>query len=268
MSFKIIKRILLYLFLVTHMCAGDEEFREAFESSTIMDSTFILYDKKINLETSNKIMVEVPSFTENSFVVPISIKSKIPLKSIAIMQEIKGNKSLIAFIKIAREKEVNYKLKMKLGTDFHGKIITISEGFSGKFYKTVNKVSGRMQCCYGCEDSITLSSEDINLRRKSLEKNIKYKLRLSKNKERVLFMSTLPSFSYAESLSFGLPVQFSTYLQLSQENEVIEEVYLSQYISYHLFFGFSSIGFKEEEPIDIFIKNINGDIIEFQLEVG
>ena len=275
MKLEIIKKAFVLLSLVMTLQASDEiereNYTEAWKSTTIKETLFELYGKELVLEEIKEINVTVPPISENGRVIPFSIKSEIPLKSIAIMQEIKGNKSLIAFIKIPKSKRVNYNLRLNLGSSFNGKVITVSEGVSGQFYKTINRVNARFNCCFGCLDSneVIYTKEQIEAKRNSLKdkKNRKYKLRLNQKKKMLVFLSLFTSCNYKESKDYGLPVQFTTHLKFSQDNQTIVEIYTSEYISDYLYFKFDSRDINTEEPLSLFITNINGNIIEEQSNI-
>jgi len=115
------------------------DFRETkpdtWKAHTSEDAIKALYGD-IKLEESG-IVIKAPKVASNGGAVPITIKSDIAAKSVAIFQNM-NPESAVAVFTIAEGGIVDYFLKMKLkatdANEGNGLITVILEGVDGKFY--------------------------------------------------------------------------------------------------------------------------------------
>ncbi len=109
---------------------------DAWKAKTVEDAIKALYGD-IKPEESG-ITVKAPKVASNGGAVPVTIKSDIDAKTVAVFQNM-DPESAVAVFNVPENGIVDYFLKMKLkATDANGgngMITAIAEGKDGKFYK-------------------------------------------------------------------------------------------------------------------------------------
>lgn len=109
---------------------------DAWKAKTVDDAIKALYG---DIKPEEKgVRVKAPKVASNGGAVPVTIKSDIPAKTVAVFQNM-DPESAVAVFNVPENGIVDYFLKMKLkATDENGgngKITAILEGTDGKFYK-------------------------------------------------------------------------------------------------------------------------------------
>jgi len=109
------------------------DFRETkpdtWTAKTVEDSIKALYGD-VKLEESG-VKVKAPTVAANGGAVPVSVKSDIPAKTVALFQDA-NPEAAVAVFSVAEGGIVDYSLKIKMKST--GKITAILEGTDGKFY--------------------------------------------------------------------------------------------------------------------------------------
>ncbi len=92
------------------------------------------------------ISVKAPKIASNGGAVPVTVKSGLDLKSLAIFQDANPEAAIAAFT-IPEGAIVNYMFKIKMKGS--GEITVIGEGKDGKFYKASQKLEVALGGCEG-----------------------------------------------------------------------------------------------------------------------
>jgi len=92
------------------------------------------------------ISVKAPKIASNGGAIPVTIKSGLDLKSVAIFQDANPESAVVVFT-IPATGIVNYMTKIKMQGS--GEITVIGEGKDGKFYKTSQKLEVALGGCEG-----------------------------------------------------------------------------------------------------------------------
>jgi len=130
------------------------DFRETkpktWTAKKVEDSIKELYGE-IKVEEKD-VKVKAPKIASNGGAVPISFKTDIPAKSVAVFQDM-NPESTVAVFTIPDDAIVDYALKIKLkNTDENkgnGTITVIVEGKDGKFYKGTKSLNVAKGGCEG-----------------------------------------------------------------------------------------------------------------------
>jgi len=109
---------------------------DAWKAKTVDDAIKALYG---DIKPEEKgVTVKAPKVASNGGAVPVTIKSDIPAKTVALLQNM-DPESAVAVFNVPENGIVDYFLKIKLkATDENGgngEITAILEGTDGKFYK-------------------------------------------------------------------------------------------------------------------------------------
>ena len=91
--------------------------------------------------------VKAPKIASNGGAIPVTIKSSLELKSLAIFQDANPESAVVVFTIPAGTKKINYMTKIKMKAS--GEITIIGEGVDGKFYKTTQKLEVALGGCEG-----------------------------------------------------------------------------------------------------------------------
>jgi len=245
------KKIILYLLLTTILFSEEYALKEVWKLTDINETIKTLYGKDIRLKTDDKVSLIVPALAENPFLIPLTIKSAISLKSIAILQKVKDNKNLIAFIKTPSDSNLLYRLRLNLEQGiFLGEIIVIFEGIDGKFYLDKKTVRASQRCCFGCGDE-NLSKLILKKKKELFQiENTSEKIRLRVKNKNIKFLLRLPIVNKKESKKYNLPLNYIKYIRCEQDKNILMEIYMNHY-SYLM--KFSSTEFVNDKHIDFFI---------------
>lgn len=109
---------------------------EAWKSSSIDDAAMGLYgrEKFATIQKSADIGLIVPKVTvADSENIPISIRSNIKAKTIAIFQDA-NPKSLVAVFHVSEDSMIAYELNIRM--EFKGTVFAVIEGLDGRLYYT------------------------------------------------------------------------------------------------------------------------------------
>jgi sulfur-oxidizing protein SoxY len=118
---------------------------DAFTAHNVTDSIKALYGD-VKAEESDKLTVKAPDIASNGGAIPVTIKSSLDLKSLAIFQDA-NPESAVAVFTIPAGAIVNYMTKIKMKGS--GEITIIAEGKDGKFYKASKKLEVALGGCEG-----------------------------------------------------------------------------------------------------------------------
>jgi len=117
---------------------------DAFTAHNVADAIKALYGDIKTVE--GDITVKAPKIASNGGAIPVSIKSGLELKSVAIFQDANPESAVVVFT-IPATGIVNYMTKIKMKGN--GEITVIGEGKDGKFYKTSQKLQVALGGCEG-----------------------------------------------------------------------------------------------------------------------
>ena len=88
---------------------------------------------------SGKITLKIPSTAENGAVIPVNIKSKVKLESIAVFQDV-NPRSAVAVISVPTNAIINYNLRLKMKGNTTSYITVMARDTEGKLYKETHKI--------------------------------------------------------------------------------------------------------------------------------
>jgi sulfur-oxidizing protein SoxY len=117
---------------------------DAFTAHNVADAIKALYGDIKTVE--GDISVKAPKIASNGGAIPVTIKSGLDLKSVAIFQDA-NPESAVAVFTIPAAGVVKYMTKIKMKAS--GEITIIGEGKDGKFYKTSQKLQVALGGCEG-----------------------------------------------------------------------------------------------------------------------
>ncbi len=240
-----------------------KNFPKAWKTYGVDETIKALYGKNIVFEESSENYVTIPKMVSNSERVPISIKSGLKLKSIAIMQEKEAHTGLMAVIKTSKNQAVDYKLNVAFGrSNLDGKPVIVTvvlEDVNGKFYKYSDKLEFAIGGCspeLGLDCTIPVTKLDI--------KKLHLTFGVNSKKMKIGFKSTVVNYKKSHNEKFGLKKvlvpQYISKLTLKKKKNLLTEVYLSQHIPSVFFLNFSSKYLSKGDVIDIRIEDIYGKI--------
>jgi len=104
-----------------------------------------LYGKITPVESTD-IKLKAPKVASNGGAIPVSIKTDIPAKSIAIFQDV-NPESAVAIFEIPEGTRADFSLKIKMKKS--GSITAVVEGKDGKFYSTKLSLEVALGGCEG-----------------------------------------------------------------------------------------------------------------------
>ncbi len=108
----------------------------AWNASSINDAAMALYgrEKFATIQKSTEIELMVPkAIVRDPENIPITIRSKIKAKTLAIFQDA-NPKSLVAVFHVSEDSVIAYELNIKMA--FKGTVFALIEGLDGKLYYT------------------------------------------------------------------------------------------------------------------------------------
>ena len=117
---------------------------DTFTAHNVADAIKGLYGDIKTVE--GDISVKAPKIASNGGAIPVTIKSGLDLKSIALFQDA-NPESAVAVFTIGEGMIVNYMTKIKMKGP--GEITIIAEAKDGKFYKTSQKLDVALGGCEG-----------------------------------------------------------------------------------------------------------------------
>ena len=95
---------------------------------------------------SGDIKLKAPKVASNGGAIPVSVKTDIPAKSIAIFQDV-NPEAAVAIFEVPEGTEANFSLKIKMKKS--GSITAVVEGKDGKFYTTKLSLEVALGGCEG-----------------------------------------------------------------------------------------------------------------------
>ena len=117
----------------------------AWTAKTVPTAIEALYGKITPTESAN-IKLKAPKVASNGGAIPVSVKTDIPAKSIAIFQDVNPEATVVVF-DVPEGAEANFSLKIKMKKS--GTITTVVEGKDGKFYTTKLSLEVALGGCEG-----------------------------------------------------------------------------------------------------------------------
>lgn len=155
-------RILLVILLVIYNLNG-EDFRKTHPDmwqSTTMDSAIKSLYGHTKIIPDSRVFLKAPKVAANGGAVPVTIKTTIPAKSVAIFQD-SNPKSAVAVFNVAKDAIVNYTIKIKLKST--GTILAVVEGLDGNLYGTAIIVEVAVGSCDGGGDGTSYTPSSTPL---------------------------------------------------------------------------------------------------------
>lgn len=116
----------------------------AWTAKTVPAAIEALYGKITPVE--GDIKLKAPKVASNGGAIPVSVKTDIPAKSIAIFQDV-NPESAVAVFEVPEGTEANFSLKIKMKKS--GSITAVVEGKDGKFYETKLSLEVALGGCEG-----------------------------------------------------------------------------------------------------------------------
>ncbi|SFV69173.1 Sulfur oxidation protein SoxY [hydrothermal vent metagenome] len=142
------KFTLAVLFLATSL-AYAENYRitnpEAWEAVKTADAIKALYGTNVTHEDA-RLKVIAPKLAENGGSIPISIKSTIPAKSIAVFQDA-NPRALTTIFSVNDNEKSNYALRIKMRQTANMTVVV--EGLDGKLYAYAKEIDVSIGGCGG-----------------------------------------------------------------------------------------------------------------------
>jgi Ca-activated chloride channel family protein len=128
------KKTLLLLLLHTLLFGVDYRTLkpDAWSATTVSDALKALYDTNITQPDLKRITLKAPKVASNGGSIPLLVKTTIPAKSIAILND-SNSQSLISVFSLSKENQ-SYPLAMKIRMAQSGTIWAVVEGLDGKLY--------------------------------------------------------------------------------------------------------------------------------------
>ncbi|SFV62413.1 Sulfur oxidation protein SoxY [hydrothermal vent metagenome] len=118
---------------------------DTWTSKNVADAVKALYGDVKPVE--GDISVKAPKIASNGGAVPVTIKSGLELKTVALFQDVNPEAAVAVFTVPAGTKKVNYMIKIKMKAS--GSVTVIGEGVDGKFYKASQKLDVALGGCEG-----------------------------------------------------------------------------------------------------------------------
>ena len=113
-----------------------KSYTRAWQASSVNEAAMALYgrEKFATIQKSTAIELQVPKpIVEDRENIPISIRSKLKAKTVAIFQDT-NPRSLVAVFHVAEEGMVDYELTIRMA--FKGTLFVVIEGVDEKLYYT------------------------------------------------------------------------------------------------------------------------------------
>ena len=118
---------------------------DAWTAKTVPAAIEALYGKITPTESAD-IKLKAPKVASNGGAIPVSVKTDIPAKNIAIFQDA-NPEATVAVFDIPEGTEANFSLKIKMKKS--GSITAVVEGKDGKFYTTKLSLEVALGGCEG-----------------------------------------------------------------------------------------------------------------------
>jgi len=118
---------------------------DAWTAHNVADGIKALYGE-VTLTPSDDLTVKAPKIASNGGAIPVTIKSSLDLKSVAIFQDA-NPESAVAVYTIAAGGIVDFMTKIKMKAS--GEITIVAEGNDGKFYSASQKLEVALGGCEG-----------------------------------------------------------------------------------------------------------------------
>jgi len=118
---------------------------DAWTAKTVQTAIEALYGKTTPVD-SKEIKLKAPKVASNGGAIPVSIKTDIPAKSIAVFQDV-NPESAVAIFEVPEGTNADFSLKIKMKKS--GSITAVVEGKDGKLYQTKLSLEVALGGCEG-----------------------------------------------------------------------------------------------------------------------
>ena len=118
---------------------------DAWTAKTVQTAIEALYGKTTPVD-SKDIKLKAPKVASNGGAIPVSIKTDIPAKSIAVFQDV-NPESAVAIFEVPEGTNADFSLKIKMKKS--GSITAVVEGKDGKLYQTKLSLEVALGGCEG-----------------------------------------------------------------------------------------------------------------------
>ena len=217
------------------------------------DAIEAMYGKKVNIQKdkSHRFLRYQVNHGGHSQIRKLWLLKK--MKSLALFQEVKGERSFIAFFLIADFIKNHYDLEIKVNEAKDIKLIFVSEYIDGRVEAIEHKMLGTFFCREGDSrldfyDLIEKVRQDFISHYKSLS-DIQINVEKSSHSKMIdiEIQHNMRGYNRAKK------PDFLTYILVKYKSKIVLESYLSEYVS-------------QNPRISFLLKDVNkGDVLEFEL---
>lgn len=149
------KKIMILMFFLCGFMVYAENFRvtkpEVWRAVSIKEAMQKLYGTSKSM-SDDRIIIKAPKVASNGGAVPISVMTKIPAKTIAVLQDVNPT-VLVAIFTVHDSNMANYTTKIKMQSS--GKIVVVVEGLDGKLYSNTHHLEVALGGCEGCGSAVS-----------------------------------------------------------------------------------------------------------------
>ncbi|NOZ90301.1 MAG: thiosulfate oxidation carrier protein SoxY [Epsilonproteobacteria bacterium] len=118
---------------------------DVWKAQSVDEAISALYgDKK--LQDSDKVKIKARKVASNGGVIPITVKTDIDAKSVALLQDVNPESAVIVWT-VPEDGIVDYNVKIKMKDS--GKVIVVVEGKDGKLYSASKEMEVALGGCEG-----------------------------------------------------------------------------------------------------------------------
>jgi sulfur-oxidizing protein SoxY len=114
----------------------------AWTAHTVDDAVKALYGD-VKLIESNDVILKMAKISSNGAQIPLTVKTDLEVKSIAIFQDVNPESSVAVFT-VHEGMIVEYSMKIKMARS--GTVTVVAEGKDGNFYKTSKFIETKPGC--------------------------------------------------------------------------------------------------------------------------
>ena len=201
-------------------------------NSYVMDKTLaLLYGKGTKFTTTPKLVV-TPS---------VHIKTYFKLKSLAILQEKKGAKNIVAWLDV----NASEPLYIAFNTETPAQYTVIAESVNGNYYKDSYKVDIPLRTC-GRQHQLDRMAYD-----KFFNAHLKRNITFENNTTNMNFMIVNDMNGY----EVGKKSSFISKIRIEANNKTLLTIYLSEYMNKNPYFDIDLPNMDENAEIKIFCTN-------------
>ena len=184
-------------------------------------------------------------------------------KSLAIFQDVKGERSLISYFKIHDSEKNHYFLDIKVNEKKDTKLIFVTEYRDGKIEAKEYAIHGAFFCREGDErldfyDLLEKVRQIFVSHYKSLS-DIKIKVTKSSYAKMIDIDIRHNMMGYNEAKKLNKKVDFLTHILIKYKKKIVFESYLSEYVSQNPRISFHLKNLKKGESLEFYFRDIYGN---------